>query len=83
MGVPVFLADIKGDLSGMCQPGQENKHIRRSIDNMGLDAFGYGYNSYPVRFFDVYGKKGHPVRTTIFTTSTRVYTSKFDINCTS
>ena len=65
MGVPVFLADIKGDLSGMCQPGQENKHIRRSIDNMGLDAFGYGYNSYPVRFFDVYGKKGHPVRTTI------------------
>jgi len=65
MGVPVFLADIKGDLSGMCQPGRENKHIRRSIDNMGLDAFGYGYNSYPVRFFDVYGKKGHPVRTTI------------------
>ena len=65
MGVPVFLADIKGDLSGMCQLGQENKHIRRSIDNMGLDAFGYGYTSYPVRFFDVYGKKGHPVRTTI------------------
>ena len=65
MGVPVFLADIKGDLSGMCQMGQENKHIRRSIDNMGLNAFGYDYTTYPVRFFDVYGKKGHPVRTTI------------------
>ena len=65
MGVPVFLADIKGDLSGMCQMGQENKHIRRSIDNMGLDAVGYDYTTYPVRFFDVYGKKGHPVRTTI------------------
>ena len=65
MGVPVFLADIKGDLSGMCQIGTENKHIRRSIDNMGLDAVGYDYTSYPVRFFDVYGKKGHPVRTTI------------------
>ena len=65
MGVPVFLADIKGDLSGMCAPGKENKHIRRSIDNMGLDAHGYGYNGYPVTFWDVYGKQGLPVRTTI------------------
>ena len=63
MGVPVFVADIKGDLSGMCAPGRENKHIRRSIDSMGLEDFGYW--SYPVRFFDVYGKNGHPVRTTI------------------
>ena len=65
MGVPVFLGDIKGDLTGMVNPGKETKHIRRSIDNMGLDSFGYDYKSYPVRFFDVYGKKGHPVRTTI------------------
>ncbi|MBP1574890.1 MAG: DUF853 family protein [Oscillospiraceae bacterium] len=65
MGVPVFLGDIKGDLTGMINPGKENKHIRRSIDNMGLDSFSYGYGSYPVRFFDVYGKKGHPVRTTV------------------
>lgn len=65
MGVPVFLGDIKGDLTGMLNCGKENKHIRRSIDNMGLDKFGYDYGSYPVRFFDVYGKKGHPVRTTI------------------
>ena len=63
MGVPVFVADIKGDLSGMCLPGAENKHIRRSIDNMGLGDF--QYYSYPVRFFDVFGKMGHPVRTTI------------------
>ena len=63
MGVPVFLADIKGDLSGMCQPGKENKHIRRSIDTMGLTDF--DYTAYPVRFFDVYGRQGHPVRTTI------------------
>ena len=63
MGVPVFLADIKGDVSGMCVPGVETKHIRRSIDSMGLGDF--NYTSYPVRFFDVYGKLGHPVRTTI------------------
>ena len=65
MGVPVFLADIKGDLSGMCVEGMETKHIRRSIDSMGLDSVGYGYASYPVRFWDVYGDLGLPVRTTI------------------
>ena len=63
MGVPVFLADIKGDLTGMCVPGVENKHIRRSIDTMHIENF--DYTTYPARFFDVYGKKGHPVRTTI------------------
>ena len=63
MGVPVFVADIKGDLSGMCAAGQENKHILRSIENMGLGDF--EYRSYPVRFWDVYGKQGIPVRTTI------------------
>lgn len=65
MGVPVFLGDIKGDLTGMCNAGKETKHIRRSIDNMGLDKVGYDYASYPARFFDVYGEKGHPVRTTV------------------
>ena len=63
MGVPVFVADIKGDLSGMCAAGEENKHIRRSIDTMGLGDF--QYRPYPVRFWDVYGKQGIPVRTSI------------------
>ena len=63
MGVPVFVADVKGDLSGMCCPGEENKHIRRSIDSMGLGNF--QYKSYPVTFWDVYGKRGLNVRTTI------------------
>ena len=63
MGVPVFLADIKGDLSGMCEAGVETKHIRRSIDNMKLENF--TYSACPVRFWDVYGKLGLPVRTTI------------------
>ena len=63
MGVPVFVADIKGDLTGMCVPGQENKHILRSITNMGIE--GFEYKPYPVQFWDVYGKKGLPVRTTI------------------
>ena len=63
MGVPVFLADIKGDLSGMCEAGVETKHIRRSIDSMKLENFTYA--ACPVRFWDVYGKLGLPVRTTV------------------
>ena len=80
MGVPVFLADIKGDLSGMCQPGVENKHIRRSIDSMGLDAYGYGYNGYPVTFWDVYGKQGLPVRTTLSEMGPDLLSRLLDLN---
>lgn len=50
MGVPVFLADIKGDLTGMGLQGEETKHIRRSIDNMHIDDFTYA--AYPARFFE-------------------------------
>ncbi|MBP5288691.1 MAG: DUF853 family protein [Clostridia bacterium] len=63
MGVPTFIADVKGDLTGMCAPGAENKHIRRSIDTMGIENF--TYTGYPARFFDVYGRLGLPVRTTV------------------
>lgn len=63
MGVPVFLADIKGDLSGMCNVGVETKHIKRSIDTMNIQNF--NYCAYPVHFWDVYGKKGVNVRTTV------------------
>jgi len=63
MGVPVFIADIKGDLSGMCETGTENKHIIRSITNMGIE--GFEYKPYPVQFWDVFGRQGLPVRTTI------------------
>ncbi len=63
LGVPTFIADIKGDLTGMCLPGTENSHIRRSIDTMGIENF--DYTAYPARFFDVYARRGHPVRTTI------------------
>jgi DNA helicase HerA-like ATPase len=47
----------------MCVPGKENKHILRSITTMGIE--GFEYKSYPVQFWDVYGEKGLPVRTTI------------------
>ena len=65
LGVPVFLADVKGDLAAMCRPGEENKNIRERMDSMKLDQFGYDYQSYPTTYWDVYGENGMPLRTTI------------------
>lgn len=64
-GVPVFLADVKGDLAGMCQTGVMNESLQKRIDKMGLEADGFGFRSYPTNFWDVYGEKGMPLRTTI------------------
>ena len=63
MGVPVFLADIKGDLSGMCQPGVDSEDMRSRIERFGLD--GFCYQDYPTRFWDIFGENGHPVRVTV------------------
>ena len=63
LGVPVFLADIKGDLSGMCAPGKESEDMSERIARFGIDN--WSYTSFPTRFFDIFGKNGHPVRTTV------------------
>lgn len=63
MGVPVFLADIKGDVSGMCKAGESNEGFQKRLHKLGIENF--EFKGFPVRFFDVFGKKGHPVRTTI------------------
>ena len=64
-GVPVFLADVKGDLAGMCNAGTMNKNVQERVDAMGLNALGYGFDAYPTTYWDVYGEKGLPLRTTI------------------
>ena len=63
MGVPVFMADIKGDVSGLCRPGEPNKNVEERVKSMNIPNF--AYTAFPVRFFDVFGKNGVPVRTTI------------------
>ena len=60
---PVFLVDVKGDLAGMCLPGIVNDNISSRINNLNLENF--EFKSFPTSFFDVYGKYGIPVRTTI------------------
>lgn len=63
IGVPVFMADVKGDLSGMSQPGGGNAKLEARVKQLALDDFQYAQS--PVVFWDVFGEKGHPVRTTI------------------
>ena len=62
-GIPVFMADVKGDLSGIGKPGVMNKVIAARTEEFGLTDF--GFQSYPVCFYDVFGKLGHPMRATI------------------
>lgn len=62
-GVPVFLADIKGDLGGMAKMGGGKSWVEESVQNLGLE--GFDYIQFPTRFWDVFGEKGHPVRTTM------------------
>ena len=64
MGVPVFLADIKGDLSGMCVPGLESEDMRARIQRFGLEE-SFSFQDYPTRFWDIFGEVGHPVRVTV------------------
>jgi uncharacterized protein len=63
VGVPVFLADIKGDLSGLPLPGGENPKVAERVQQLGLE--GFTFQGFPVVFWDVFAEQGHPVRTTI------------------
>ncbi|MBQ4276054.1 MAG: DUF853 family protein, partial [Lachnospiraceae bacterium] len=64
-GVPVFLADVKGDLSGMCKPGLESDDMKNRIEKFSLAEAGFKFDSFPTTFWDVYAEKGLPLRTTI------------------
>ena len=59
-GIPVFMADVKGDLSGTACPGESNDNINSRINNLKLDNF--ELRSYPVTFWDVYRENGIPIR---------------------
>ncbi len=63
LGVPVFMADVKGDISGLAMAGTMNEKIAARVQQIGID--GYSSEASPVVFWDLYGKLGHPVRTTV------------------
>lgn len=64
-GVPVFLADVKGDLAGMCRAGEDSEDMQERIRAFGLKEAGFAYQEYPVCFWDIRGEMGLPLRTTI------------------
>ena len=63
LGVPVFMADVKGDLSGLAKAGSPHPKIDERIAHIAID--GYTQRGYPTVFWDLFGKQGHPLRTTI------------------
>ena len=62
-GVPVFMADVKGDLSGVSQPGGDNPRALERARQMAIE--GYTGRAFPTTFWDLFGEKGHPIRTTV------------------
>ena len=62
-GVPVFMADVKGDLSGLSQAGAWNPKLKERAEKLGMGDL--AFSGFPVTFWDVWGEKGHPVRATI------------------
>ena len=65
MGVPVFMADVKGDIAGIMNPGTDSEDMQKRIEKFGLASAGFSYRGYPVTLWDIYGKKGIQLRTTI------------------
>ena len=77
-GVPVFLADIKGDLAGMINQGTPNKNVDARVQRFGIED--WSFRAYPTRFWDVYGKNGHPLRTTISEMGPLLLSRVLDLN---
>ena len=65
MGVPVFLSDIKSDLSGMVKPGVRSEGLDKRLRGCGLDPDAFTYKQYPTEFWDVYAEQGNPIRATV------------------
>jgi DNA double-strand break repair helicase HerA and related ATPase len=77
-GVPVFMADVKGDLSGIAMTGTEKPGLTKRAVEIGLED--YSLQSYPVTFWDLYGKKGHRLRTTVSEMGPLLLARMLDLN---
>jgi len=78
IGVPVFLADVKGDLSGICQPGSQTPKISERLALLKLGDF--AFSGSPVAFWDIFGEQGHPVRTTVSDMGPLLLSRLFSLN---
>jgi DNA helicase HerA-like ATPase len=78
LSVPVFMADVKGDVAGLAMAGTTNDKIQQRVAQIGIP--GYTNEASPVVFWDLYGKAGHPVRATVSEVGPRLLGRMLDIN---
>jgi len=78
LGVPVFMADVKGDISGISQPGKPHPKVDERVQKIGIQN--YSQRGYPVAFWDLFGKKGTPVRSTITEMGPQLLSRLLDLN---
>ncbi len=78
LGVPVFMADVKGDLSGLAAAGKPHEKIDERLRTIGIDD--YQQRGYPVVFWDLFGKAGHPLRTTISELGPLLLANQLELN---
>lgn len=77
LGVPCFMADMKGDLSGIYKAGALTSFIEKRQAEFGVT---FDFQPYPARFFDVYGNEGHPLRVTVREFGVMLFTRVLDLN---
>ncbi len=77
-GVPVFVADVKGDLSGLAAAGTVSKGVQGRVDSIGIPDF--SPEAMPVVFWDLFGKQGHPIRTTVMEMGPLLLARMMDLN---
>ena len=78
IGVPVFMADVKGDLSGLAAPGVDSPKLKQRLDSLGVSD--WAPTKFPAAFWDVSGAQGHPVRATISDMGPILLSRLFNLN---
>ncbi len=78
LGIPVFMADVKGDLSGISQPGTPHPKIDERVESIGINNF--SLEDSPTVFWDLYGKQGHPIRATVSDMGPTMLARLMDLN---
>jgi DNA helicase HerA-like ATPase len=78
IGVPVFMADVKGDLAGISTPGSANIKLEERANSIGMQD--YNYRGFPVILWDLFGEQGHPIRTTISDMGPLLLSRLLDLN---
>lgn len=78
LGIPVFLADIKGDVSGISQSGTPHPKVDERVEKIGIEN--YAQRGFPVAFWDVFGKQGTPVRTSVSEMGPQLLSRLLDLN---